>query len=811
MENPDDKYKIFDSSDLQGGAAAGRVIGFDSTGVVVLQRRFTYTAAFGLLAVGLGCLLGVVFLMLFSVSSVRAGQLQAQVQALRQAQSETCRTEQCLQQAAYLTKIMNHSANPCDDFYEYACGNYDKMLPYDHWFAYTSVFHEMDRKAQDDIETALSKPTADDSPNWERKVKDYYWTCVQYYRTYIHDENPFITQVLNKTDHGGLGNYLLGRSLDTASVDLMFRTVSGKYFVPSLFSARSHWNDYLHKSNSDWKYTIWVGSSSRGVGIIRYNLYYSRHQDIYKRFVKEVAELLIRDSKMNVPNQAQVVETFASDVLYVEQQLLQIHSDSWPSQWMMFMSSNPSHPDRMLKVSDLTNRMSSLIDFKAFLSSIYGQDKITDNTKVVMYSEVYMDKLNTLLTQMKNNNTQEYNRKIGNFLTWVLASFFEWDLSPEYRLKFKSIRDITWYTYNPEENAHDFCFSNSRWGMKKALSGLYVKEYFSEASRDKANTLFEHLRKAAKDGIDQVGWMDDDTKRLAKQRVDSIVEKSGYPDQAKDNNYLDREFQRIDTSKDYFSLLLSSIEYLKNRQVRLLTDRYDPQDLEHWGQLWDTHFSYHLYDNELLVQAGILQAPLFSKNLPQQLVYGGMGTLLAHEIYQSFDVNGQRYSKSVGYQRKGWWSASAVNEYTNRVTCLRDSLRELLEYYEQDRLGDLSAEEREQKIKDLLKNSVNWTAVEIGAIKSARRAFDVHKNDVDSTHVRLPVYDNTEEQMFYISYAQMNCHHIGVYYDYRSWRRNWFPWKILVNAAISHVPEFGRTFSCKRGSRLSPEKRCDVF
>ncbi|KAG1680672.1 Phosphate-regulating neutral endopeptidase [Nymphon striatum] len=38
--------------------------------------------------------------------------------------SEICFTDECIQAAAQIISKMNPHVNPCDDFYEYACGGY---------------------------------------------------------------------------------------------------------------------------------------------------------------------------------------------------------------------------------------------------------------------------------------------------------------------------------------------------------------------------------------------------------------------------------------------------------------------------------------------------------------------------------------------------------------------------------------------------------------------------------------------------------------------------------------------------------------
>ena len=42
---------------------------------------------------------------------------------------DTCTTPGCVQLAAQMTAAMNQSVDPCEDFYEFSCGNWGQKNP----------------------------------------------------------------------------------------------------------------------------------------------------------------------------------------------------------------------------------------------------------------------------------------------------------------------------------------------------------------------------------------------------------------------------------------------------------------------------------------------------------------------------------------------------------------------------------------------------------------------------------------------------------------------------------------------------------
>ncbi len=58
--------------------------------------------------------------------------------------------------------------------------------------------------------------------------------------------------------------------------------------------------------------------------------------------------------------------------------------------------------------------------------------------------------------------------------------------------------------------------------------------------------------------------------------------------------------------------------------------------------------------NEIVFPAGILQPPLFDPEADDAMNYGGIGTVIGHEMTHGFDDQGAQYDKDGNL--KNWWT-----------------------------------------------------------------------------------------------------------------------------------------------------------
>ena len=67
-----------------------------------------------------------------------------------------------------------------------------------------------------------------------------------------------------------------------------------------------------------------------------------------------------------------------------------------------------------------------------------------------------------------------------------------------------------------------------------------------------------------------------------------------------------------------------------------------------------------------------LQGHFFSPERPDVLNYGGIGTIMGHELTHSFDAMGRMYDAHGSLQPKGWWSPDVIKKFAVRERCFQD-------------------------------------------------------------------------------------------------------------------------------------------
>ena len=262
--------------------------------------------------------------------------------------------------------------------------------------------------------------------------------------------------------------------------------------------------------------------------------------------------------------------------------------------------------------------------------------------------------------------------------------------------------------------------------LGEAVGALYVERYFPASSKEQVRALVENLRATYAQRIQQLPWMTPATKKVALEKLAAFHPKLGYPDKWRDYSALSI------VKGDAFGNAVRARVFEWNRGVKRLNE---PTDRSEWGMTPQTINAYYNPTfNEVVFPAAILQPPFFDPNADPAVNYGGIGTVIGHEMGHGFDDQGSK-SDARGVLRT-WWAAADTEAFKKRT----DSLA--AQYDEFSALPGL-------KVNGRLTLGEN-----IGDLGGISVAYDAYHRSLHGS--APPVLDGiTADQRFFLSFAQV--------------------------------------------------------
>jgi len=191
---------------------------------------------------------------------------------------------------------------------------------------------------------------------------------------------------------------------------------------------------------------------------------------------------------------------------------------------------------------------------------------------------------------------------------------------------------------------------------------LYVEKYFPAEAKERMLQLVDNLKTALGERINQLEWMSSETKSKAQEKLGTFIVKVGYPDKWKD-------YSSLEIKKDsYWQNMMRASEF---EYGEMIADLGKPVDKTKWYMSPQTvNAYYNPSSNEICFPAGILQPPFFYMNGDDAINYGGIGTVIGHEMTHGFDDQGRKYDKEGNLT--DWWTADDAQRFEERTKVLVD-------------------------------------------------------------------------------------------------------------------------------------------
>jgi len=330
------------------------------------------------------------------------------------------------------------------------------------------------------------------------------------------------------------------------------------------------------------------------------------------------------------------------------------------------------------------------------------------------------------------------------------------------------------------------CVEATDANLGEALGKVYVEKKFSPEAKARMQEMVKNILLALHDDILTVTWMSDATKQKALEKLSTFNPKVGYPDKWKDYSSVEI------TQGSYWNDVVEARRFAVRDDARLIGK---PVDRLRWGMTTPTSNAYYNpLLNEIVFPAGILLPPMFDVNATDAVNYGGIGPVIGHEISHGFDDQGAQYD-STG-ELKSWWTPADYKEFKSRGQCVVDQF---------------SSYTVEGGLHENGKLVLGESIGDLGGVKLAYLAFE---KSMEGKPRPANQDGFTPEQQFFISWGQSRGDEIRPDAQRQFVLTNPHPIsKYRVIGPLSNLPEFCKAFGCKDGDAMvrSTQLRCSVW
>jgi putative endopeptidase len=646
---------------------------------------------------------------------------------------------------------MDTSADPCVDFYQYACGNYSKLHPipadlpsYDQ---FTNLY-EFNLQALHGI---LDKASAAHAPagSDEQKIGDYYASCMD-------------TAAIDKA----------GLAPIQPELDRIAAIKSRDELVPEIAHLqRISVNAFLGLSSDqdfrDATREIAVVDQG-GLGLPEKDYYLrtgAKDDELRQQYIQHIANVLklLGDS----PDAA---GKKAADIMAFETALAKVSTGNVERR----------DPEKVY-------HMEQVPKFAAGTPNLHVVEFLRDAgtppvTELNVASPEFFIGLNQLLASTDLDTLKNYMRVflIDGFSSRLPKAFDD----ENFDFFGRKLQGI------PEQEARwKRCVNATDSALGEVLGKVYVEQYFAGDSKARTAQEVKQIEAAMDRDLDQLTWMGPATKAKAHEKLAAIVDKIGYPNKWRDYSAL------TITPGDSLGNSLRAREFESDYELHKISR---PVDKGEWEMTPPTVNAYYKPTlNTINFPAGILQPAFYDSTASNATNYGHIGAIVGHELTHGFDDEGRKFNAQGNL--KDWWTADDAKRFEQRTDCLVNEYNGFVAVDDLHVNGKLTLGENTADNGGL---RLAWMAL-VAAAADKHRALD-----------QKTATGYTPTQELFLGWAQNWCsterpemQRMLVRVDPHS------PDHIRANGVIVNMPEFGQAFGCKTGQPMSPapEKMCRVW
>ncbi|XP_050062351.1 neprilysin-2-like isoform X2 [Aphis gossypii] len=677
-----------------------------------------------------------------------------------------CVTPGCVIAADSILKNMDLSVDPCDDFYQFTCGNFIKDSIHDMNVITQLEFAMASRTNK--IKMVLNERIQPDEQKPIKIVKSLFKSCMDREKIEEQGLQPFEKMLKS---FGGWpvleAEYWneTGFTWTESMYKLRMAGYSSNYFMS--FSIGTDLNNSTTRFIKLDRAPLGLDPKYLAKGLS------NKFGYAYYRYMLDIAELF------GVRRLNAIKELKNSLNFEVEFAKISLSEEERQNATKLYYPMN---------ITDLQQKFPS-IPWQEYMNKMLNPLTIRQDDIIHVTSPKYLSDLETLLS-----NTPK--RVQANYIFWratMVSVRFLTEKMKSRQFKYETEIDI-----ETQSERSDECWSSCLYHLNVATMSLYVRRFFGENAQKKVSKIINGIRRENYKILSTIDWMDNVTKEMAIEQAKSMTVEIAYPELL-DDIKLNAYYENLEVhEEDYYTLVLKLNKFNIDKKFSKLRQQIaNKLDWIDNFKVLSTIMDYNVDDNSINVPAGIMQDTFFSNDRPQYMNYGAIGTLIGKEINHYL----AEITKTNNGTDKDFWTPDTEMEsnYLKKGICLME------QFYNYTDVEIILKD-------DNIYNAMDSLFVNNGGLKEAYYAYNAWAKQHD-VEPRLPgLQDYTPQQMIWMSAVNAQCFKLVNRYFNSSFIAKYHLIKQgQIISPLLNLDDFSNDFRCPLGSAMNPAEKCRVF
>ncbi|XP_048823332.1 endothelin-converting enzyme 1-like isoform X5 [Lagopus muta] len=179
------------------------------------------------------------------------------------------------------------------------------------------------------------------------------------------------------------------------------------------------------------------------------------------------------------------------------------------------------------------------VDWMPFLSTVFYPVELNESEPVVVYAKEYLEQVSDLILATDKC-------LLNNYMIWNLVRKTSPFLDQRFQDAEEKFMEVMYGTKKTCLPRWKFCISDTDNNLGFALGAMFVKATFAEDSKQVAEEMIAEIKTAFEESMETLQWMDEETRKSAKEKADAIYNMISYPKFILDPKELDKVFNDME-------------------------------------------------------------------------------------------------------------------------------------------------------------------------------------------------------------------------------------------------------------------------